>query len=187
MFFHLCGGPPRLSRDVLTPCLYNWWQPTGMFRFHKCCSYIDSKKIAGWLFALVLRPTHSWSLTHRWPHCASWPAHPSGKEEDTEGLWCTSIHVTEVRVCLQSCLIYLGFWWTKRWKGKDTALAKPSELLVPLTALIFLMSRNRNSSSFVFPCTKVRKVSVENALPSSLKVRGTFLAKSTALDPGSVG
>ncbi|XP_021035112.1 leucine-rich repeat-containing protein 72 isoform X1 [Mus caroli] len=31
------------------------------------------------------------------------------------------------------------------------------------------MSRNRNSSSFVFPCTKVRKVSVENALPSSLK------------------
>lgn len=68
---------------------------------------------------------------------------------------------------------------------KEAALAKPSGLLVAFTAKVFLMSRNQKSSLPIFPCAKLQKVS-ENALPSSLKVRGTSLARSTALDSGSV-
>lgn len=85
------------------------------------------------------------------------------------------VNVIEVRIWLQ---ILPDLHWPlveRPWEGNNEALAKPRGLLVPLTAVIFLMSRDQKSSSPpVLPCSS-RQKKAKNPLQSSLQVKKASL------------
>lgn len=97
------------------------------------------------------------------------------RERGHRGAVMYPVHVTEVRIWLQ---ILPDLHWPlveRPWEGNHEALAKPRGLLVPLTAIIFLMSRDQKSSSPpVLPCSSLQK-KPKNPLQSSLQVKKASL------------
>lgn len=126
-----------------------------------------------WAAACSGPQTHSCSLASLTPlHAAT---HTSHGREDTGGAVMYPVNVTEVRIWLQ---ILPDLHWPlveRLWEGNNEALAKPRGLLVPLTAITFLMSRDQKSSSPpVLPCSSLQK-KAKNPLQSSLQVKKASL------------
>lgn len=185
MLFQLSGAAARLL-GVWPHSSYSCQLPKGyLFSLNEACwsSYVDSEIISGPLLVLALGPPScSLDLWHSWPHCG--PCIPLQRERTREGLWCTAANVIEVRVWLHSLT---DLHWPSvegQWEGNNEALAKPSGLLVPLSAVIFLMSREQKTSLLPkFPCSILRKKS-KNALQISLQVKGTSLNQIYSLGAG---
>lgn len=175
--FRFEGAAPRLSGEP--PHSQSCQRPKGTPDSvnEACwCSCIDSDITAGQLLALALRPTPVTACTF------------AAEGEDTEGVVMYRANVIEVRVWLRILpdLHRPLLEGRRQWEGSREASAQPGGLLVPLAAIIFLMSRDQKSASLlVFPCFKLRKMP-KSAPLSSLQVKGTSLTRSTAWVQGWV-